>query len=179
MLTFHGAASMSGASDSGLSVEAASSSYRSETGRPVRAAASETANGHQELMEAKRTMDKILIAFFTFSATLAGPFGASALAETLEDCQEPTAGSKEAPIFSPPVADVVTGAGRLQFYSAPNFRCPMEGVFVIPKDVLFEYARTDDGWSSVMYENSRGGNPVSGWVRSARLRITGTLGPKQ
>jgi len=124
-------------------------------------------------------MDKILIAFFACSATLAGPLGASALAETPEGCQEPKPGTREAPIVSPPVADVVTGAGRLQFYSAPNFHCPMEGVFVIPKDVLFEYARTDDGWSSVMYENSRGGDPVLGWVRSARLKITGTVGPRQ
>jgi hypothetical protein len=60
----------------------------------------------------------------------------SALAETLEGCKEPKTGTREIPIFSPPLTDVVIGVGRLQFYSAPNFRCPMDGVFVIPKDEL-------------------------------------------
>jgi hypothetical protein len=110
---------------------------------------------------------------------LIGPLGASAPAATLEGCKEPKTGTKEAPIFSPPVGDVVTGVGRLQFYSAPNFRCPMDGVFVIPKDELFAYVQTIDGWSSVMYDNPRTGNSVSGWVRSARLKESGTLGPKQ
>jgi hypothetical protein len=55
----------------------------------------------------------------------------------------------------------------------------MSGVFVIPKDELVAYAETDDGWSSVMYVNPRTGNTVSGWVRSARLKQTGTVGPKQ
>ena len=30
---------------------------------------------------------------------------------------------------------MVTGPGRLQFHSAPNLRCPMDGMFVIGKDV--------------------------------------------
>jgi hypothetical protein len=96
-----------------------------------------------------------------------------------DDCKEPVEGSKDAPIFSPPIAAVVTGAGRLQFYSAPNLRCVMSGVFVIPKDALVAYARTSDGWSSVMYINPRTGNDVSGWVRSDRLKQIGTVGPKQ
>src|ERR1700744_5324094 len=85
------------------------------------------------------------------------------------DCKEPNTGTKDVPIFSPPLANVVTGAGRLQFYSAPNERCAMSGVFVIPKDELVAYAATDDGWSQVMYMNPRTGNTVQGWVRSARL----------
>ncbi len=55
----------------------------------------------------------------------------------------------------------------------------MEGVFVIPKDELIAYAQSDDGWSSVMYSNPRTGNTVSGWLKSARLKVTGTVGPKQ
>jgi hypothetical protein len=55
----------------------------------------------------------------------------------------------------------------------------MSGVFVIPKDALVAYARTSDGWSSVMYINPRTGNDVSGWVRSDRLKQIGTVGPKQ
>lgn len=96
-----------------------------------------------------------------------------------DDCKEPTEGTRDVPIFSPPIAAVVTGAGRLQFYSAPNLRCVMSGVFVIPKDELVAYARTSDGWSSVMYINPRTGIDVSGWVRSDRLKQTGTVGPKQ
>lgn len=110
-------------------------------------------------------------------ATLLSLLSASVLAKTAERCEPPKAGAKEAPIFSPPVFDVVTGEGRLQFYSAPSFRCAMDGVFVVPKDELVEYARTDDGWSSVIYFSSKG--DAEGWVRSGRLKIIGAVAPKQ
>jgi hypothetical protein len=118
------------------------------------------------------TSAKTLRAGALFLALLAAP----ALAES---CKEPKTGTKDAPIFSPPLAHVVTGPGRLQFYSAPNLRCAMDGVFVIPKDKLVGYAQTDDGWMSVMYVNPRTGADVSGWVRSERLKATGTMGPRQ
>jgi hypothetical protein len=95
-----------------------------------------------------------------------------------DDCKEPEFGTKDAPMLSPPLGAVVTGTGRLQFYSAPKFGCAMKGVFVIPKDQLVEYVRTDDGWSQVMYA-PRNRDDVSGWVRSDRLKETGTEGPKQ
>ena len=110
------------------------------------------------------------------AAALLNILAAPALAE---DCKEPKTGTNAVPIISPPLAHVVTGAGRLQFYSAPNERCTMSGVFVIPKDELVAYAETDNGWSQMMYMNPRTGNMVSGWVRSARLKQTGTVGPKQ
>ena len=113
---------------------------------------------------------------FLIAVLFLGVLVAPALAET---CKEPKAGTKDVPIFSPPLADVVTGSGRLQFYSAPNAACAMNGVFVIPNDKLVAYARTDDGWTSVMYINPRTGADVSGWVRSERLKVTGTMGPKQ
>ena len=72
---------------------------------------------------------------------------------------------------------VVIGAGRLEFYSAPNPNCAMAGVLVaIPKDELITYAQSSDGWSSVMYSNPKSGSDVSGWVRSSRLKQTGTVG---
>ncbi len=37
---------------------------------------------------------------------------------------------------------------------------------------------TSDGWSQVMYAPGTG-DDVSGWVRSDRLKETGTVGPKQ
>jgi hypothetical protein len=108
---------------------------------------------------------------------LAGLLSVSALAQT-PDCKEPNTGTKDVPIFSPPLGHVVTGSGRLQFYSAPNAACAIDGVFVIPKDFLVGYAQTDSGWTSVMYVNPRTGADVSGWVRSERLKVTGTMGPK-
>jgi hypothetical protein len=107
-----------------------------------------------------------------FSVFLSGtaPAGAS--------CQEPETGTKKVPILSPPLGEVVIGAGRLQFYSAPNAACAMPGVFVIPKDKLIAYAQSDDGWTSVMYTNPRTGDVVQGWVKSARLKTTGTMGPR-
>jgi hypothetical protein len=122
------------------------------------------------------TLVKILLACLACGAAIAGPPGASALAATAEKCAAPESGAKEAPMFSPAVLDVVIGTGRLQFYSAPNVHCAMDGVFVIPKDNLVEYARTNDGWSSVMYFS---GSSPQGWVRSARLKLIGTVGPKQ
>ncbi len=92
------------------------------------------------------------------------------------DCREPETGTKNIPVFSPPLSEVVTGAGRLQFYSAPNTNCAMAGVFTIPKDELITYAQSNDGWSSVMYSNPKTGDTVSGWVRSSRLKATGTVG---
>jgi len=91
-------------------------------------------------------------------------------------CREPETGTRNIPAFSPPLGAVVTGAGRLQFYSAPNANCAMAGVFVIPKDELITYAQSNDGWSSVVYSNPGTGNNVSGWVRSTRLKETGTVG---
>jgi len=123
--------------------------------------------------------DRSILACIVCSAVMLGALGASVHAQTPSSCKEPREGTSRVPVLSPPLANVVTGAGRLQFYSAPNLHCPLSGVFVIPNDELVAYAETKDGWSSVMYFNPRTGNDVSGWVRSARLKATGTVGPKQ
>ena len=96
--------------------------------------------------------------------------------QAFADCKAPQIGTKNVPSLSPPLSEVVTGSGRLQFYSAPNLDCAMTGVFVIQKDELIAYAQSDHGWSSVTYENPKTGNTVSGWVRSSRLKATGTVG---
>jgi hypothetical protein len=93
-------------------------------------------------------------------------------------CEEPAIGTDSAPAFSPPLSAVVIGQGRLQFYAAPNRKCAMSGVFVIPQDQLIAYGQSR-GWSSVMYVNPKTGNTVSGWVTSSRLKTTGTVGPRQ
>jgi hypothetical protein len=92
------------------------------------------------------------------------------------DCKEPVIGTKNVPSLSPPLGEVVIGSGRLQFYSAPNLDCIMPGVFVIPGDGLIAYADSSDGWSSVMYSNPKSSDTVSGWVKSSRLKTTGTMG---
>lgn len=104
-----------------------------------------------------------------FVLSLSGP--------AFADCKEPETGTNKAPMFSPPLSGVVIGKGRLAFYSAPSRGCVMPGVFVIPKDELIAYAQSNDGWTSVMYVNPKTGEGVSGWVRSSRLKTTGTVGP--
>ncbi len=109
------------------------------------------------------------VALFVSGVTFASAYAAGG------GCKEP----KDAPILSPPLANVVVGPGRVQFYSAPNIRCPMAGVFVVPNDEVVSYAETDDGWTSIMYLNPRSKADFQGWVRSDRLKATGTVGPSQ
>ena len=122
--------------------------------------------------------DRFVLACIVCGALIPGALGATVHAQTPSSCKEPRAGTSRVPMLSPPLANVVKGKGRLHFYSAPNLHCPISGVFVIPNDELVAYAQTNDGWSSVMYLNPGTGNDVSGWVRSARLKVTGTIGPK-
>ncbi|MCC8939044.1 hypothetical protein H8A99_21840 [Bradyrhizobium sp. Arg68] len=124
-------------------------------------------------------LDRTALAIIICSTVILGALGASVHAQTPSSCKEPHAGTSRVPMLSPPVASVVTGTRRVKFYSAPNLHCPISGVFVVPNDKLIAYAQTRDGWSSVMYLNPKTGNDVSGWVRSARLKTTGTVGPKQ
>ena len=124
--------------------------------------------------------DRTLFASLVCGVVILGALGASVQAQTPSNCsKQPQTGTKRVPLLSPPLANVVTGTRRVQFYSAPNLHCPVSGVFVVPKDELVAYAQTRDGWSSVMYLNPKTGKDVSGWVRSARLKVTGTVGPKQ
>ncbi|MEH2513833.1 hypothetical protein V1291_005187 [Nitrobacteraceae bacterium AZCC 1564] len=111
---------------------------------------------------------KATLLVFTAALSLSAP--------AFADCKEPEIGTNSIPMFSPPLSEVVTGKGRLQFYTSPNPNCAMRGVFVIPKDALIVYAQSNDGWSSVMYSNPKTGNTVTGWVKSSRLKETGTVG---
>ena len=73
----------------------------------------------------------------------------------------------------------VIGRGRAQFYSAPDLRCPMQGVFVIPGDSLIAYIEYG-GYAAVMFVNLKTGDDTIGWVRSARLMANGTgISPRQ
>jgi hypothetical protein len=117
----------------------------------------------------ERTVLVAIISGLVASGVVAGP--------TLAACREPDTGTNDIPIFSPPLSEVVTGTGRLQFYSAPDPHCAMRGVFIIPNDEVITYAQSRSGWSSVMYANPGTGRSVSGWVKSTRLKEKGTIAP--
>jgi hypothetical protein len=127
----------------------------------------------------RMTAHKALTVLTLCSVIFLGAVSTDASAAPPEVCKEPQTGTATVPLFSPPLAVVVTGVGRLQFYSAPNSRCVMNGIFVVPKDEMVSYAQTKSGWSSVMYTNPRTGSNVQGWVQSSRLKEAGTVGPQR
>jgi hypothetical protein len=63
---------------------------------------------------------------------------------------------------------VVSGPGRLYFHTAPDERCRMKNVFVVPNDRLEVFA-DHDGYTEVIYWNPATGSGTAGWVPSARL----------
>lgn len=67
------------------------------------------------------------------------------------------------------------GTGHLDFHSAPDAACRIAGTFVIARDRLVGNHELR-GWTSVMFM-TRADDDVQGWVRSERLKVTGTLGP--
>ncbi|WP_243771971.1 hypothetical protein [Burkholderia anthina] len=74
---------------------------------------------------------------------------------------------------------VVTGKGRLPFFSAPDDACRIDGLFIVEHDHVdarAEYGR----FTSVTYLNPRTHGTADGWVRSARLKPDGTgIAPRQ
>jgi len=67
----------------------------------------------------------------------------------------------------------VVGTGRLQFYSAPSTACSLPGRFILPKESVDAYTEYDR-FTYVVYNNLKTGSQVSGWVKSFRLRFTGS-----
>lgn len=80
--------------------------------------------------------------------------------------------------LSPVSSYKVTGSGRLHFHTAPTADCVNKDVFVVPGDRLIAYSEYK-GWFSVMYMNFKTGKERSGWVESKRLKLAGTMAPKQ
>ncbi|WP_244137438.1 hypothetical protein [Burkholderia pyrrocinia] len=74
---------------------------------------------------------------------------------------------------------VVTGKGRLPFFSAPDDACRIDGLFIVEHDHVD--ARTDYGrFTSVVYLNPRTNGIAEGWVQTARLKPDGTgIAPRQ
>ena len=67
---------------------------------------------------------------------------------------------------------VVVGHGRLQFYSAPDYSCKMQGVFILPSEQVDAYSNYN-GFTRVIYLGAKQGGPTIGWVRKSRLRANG------
>lgn len=67
----------------------------------------------------------------------------------------------------------IVGKGRLQFYSAPDVRCKMDGWFVVPGDTLFAKF-TYKGFTKVSFiRMKKTDREVTAWVDSSRLRENG------
>jgi hypothetical protein len=73
----------------------------------------------------------------------------------------------------------VIGAGHLQFYSAPDRSCMLQGVFILTGQTVDAYHVYRD-FTSVTYYNFKRGTQSIGWVESARLKPNGRgIGPRQ
>jgi hypothetical protein len=67
----------------------------------------------------------------------------------------------------------IVGQGRLQFYSAPDASCKMDGWFVVPGDTLFAKF-TFKGFTKVSFiRMKKTDREVTAWVISSRLRENG------
>jgi hypothetical protein len=62
----------------------------------------------------------------------------------------------------------VAGVGRLYFHVAPDDRCRLKNVFVVPNDRLEVYAQYGE-FTEVIYWNPVSGAGTAGWVPSFRL----------
>lgn len=72
----------------------------------------------------------------------------------------------------------VSGAGRAYFYSAPNEKCKIRNLFIIPGDLVNALADYNN-YTYIMYF-TKDGKDVEGWVKSNRLTPTGTgIGPSE
>lgn len=111
----------------------------------------------------------VLLMLGCCDAALAGPVDCDALAKAAE--------TKRALIPSSDAIWKAVGKGRVQFYSAPDKRCPIKGVFIIPGQRANAYADYA-GFVNVWYMNDKGGGDAEGWVLESRMKPTGYgIGP--
>lgn len=90
------------------------------------------------------------------------------------DCEiKDTAATKTGTVIQGYMAVMkVIGAGRLQFYSAPDMTCKISNIFILSGEEVYGYIEYA-GFTSVMYQNPKTANEVTGWVKSSRLKFTG------
>jgi hypothetical protein len=113
----------------------------------------------------KRSFIVLLLGFFAITANCA-EVNCTLLAQTAEQEGEivPDTGSGRD----------ISGKGRLQFYSAPEIQCKIDGLFVVPGDVLFAQME-HKGFTKVAFIGMRKTDKedVIAWVPSKRLRKNG------
>jgi hypothetical protein len=86
-------------------------------------------------------------------------------------CQTAEAGAAKARqvVSAAKAAQVVMGAGRLQFHSAPDLACRQAGVFILTGEAVQARAQYGE-FTLVNYVNPRTGGQAQGWVQTSRLR---------
>jgi len=104
-------------------------------------------------------------------ATAPAAPGAPAGAAAEPNCVHLAASNNRLAVRTPESAinRLIIGGGRLQFYSAPDPECAMQGVFANNFEQV-EADREISGYTLVWYRNVRTGGEASGWVRSNRLQ---------
>nr|WP_243771634.1 hypothetical protein [Burkholderia sp. D-99] len=103
------------------------------------------------------------------------------LALSAVDCEKLNASASQEGdfIMGDKAGRTVVGRGRLQFYSAPDFSCKMQGVFILPSEQVDAYSNYN-GFTRVIYLGAKEGGPTIGWVRKSRLKSNGVgIAPPQ
>lgn len=68
----------------------------------------------------------------------------------------------------------VVGRDRLHFHKAPDAACATK-TYVVTGDALLGYSEWN-GWYSVQYTHPKTGAVHSGWIRSERVEVVGSMG---
>lgn len=104
-------------------------------------------------------------------------FTAIALADTCKDIEEH---STQDQVLIPTYQSgrIIVGNGHAYFYSAPDEKCINRHVFLVPNDLLNAYVEYR-GFTSVIYFHPKTGVETTGWMKTLRLKSTGTgIGPQ-
>jgi len=110
-----------------------------------------------------RLSTTILFAFLAFNALHVHAEPADVCVAVFEEAEQ-----EQASIAAETAGRGVVGTGRVYFHTAPDKRCQLKNVFVVPGDRLEAYAVYGD-FTNVIYWNSATGAGTAGWVLSSRL----------
>lgn len=76
--------------------------------------------------------------------------------------------------YHPSAEAKVIGDGKVNFYSAPNAKCRMKGVFVV-KNIYLTVYTLYKGWVNVMYV-AKDGEDFIGWLPESKIKVMGQYG---
>ena len=83
------------------------------------------------------------------------------------------AGDSGIPYYPSAEAKVI-GGGKVGFYSSPNAKCKVKGVFVVKGNYLTVF-KTYKDWVNVMYV-AKNGEDFIGWLPESKVKIVGQYG---